>query len=277
MQIDHINANVDTYGVTIKYATLADYFETVNKVEHKWPVYEEDFFPYADGDEAYWTGYFTSYANVKSLIRTTATLLRNTELLGQAASFARPLSDDPKQLLPLRQAQAESQHHDGVTGTSKNYVMQMYIDHLNDGAAPAKLLMSSALSAITLESSSFADLPTLIGQLSNNGQVICYTVYYFLIFLITHCSRLSRSSLQTASAGSATRFPSILNSRAPTLRLSTPTATSSRTSPPRLLARPPSPSWPTFLPRDCARTLPVSPLRPSSLFSPRLTREKSSI
>lgn len=57
-------------GVTLKYSTPNTFVKESNAENVKWPVKYDDMFPYADGEEAYWTGYFTSRANSKGYIRT---------------------------------------------------------------------------------------------------------------------------------------------------------------------------------------------------------------
>ena len=47
------------YGVQIKYSTLSDYFDALQdralSYDVKFPVFYEDFFPYADNEDSYWT------------------------------------------------------------------------------------------------------------------------------------------------------------------------------------------------------------------------------
>jgi hypothetical protein len=46
-----------------------------------WSVKTDDFFPYADGPHAFWTGYFTSRPALKGYVRTRSNLLHSTEKL----------------------------------------------------------------------------------------------------------------------------------------------------------------------------------------------------
>lgn len=55
---------------------------------------------------------------------------------------------DPLLLLPLRRAQAEAQHHDGVTGTSKMPVIDMYRSHLAEGALNSEQAAADAFAAL---------------------------------------------------------------------------------------------------------------------------------
>jgi hypothetical protein len=69
--IAHINKNSERLGCTISYSTASEYFDHVHRTKVAFPLYDSDFFPYADNGESYWTGYFTtrvrSYGFVSSL------------------------------------------------------------------------------------------------------------------------------------------------------------------------------------------------------------------
>ena len=52
----------------------------------KFPVVRHDFFPYADNDDSYWTGHFSSLPNLKQKIRKSETQLRSSE---NALAFGR--------------------------------------------------------------------------------------------------------------------------------------------------------------------------------------------
>ncbi len=45
------------------------YMEAIRKQNLSYPVKSDDMFPYADNDNEYWTGYFTSRANSKGQAR----------------------------------------------------------------------------------------------------------------------------------------------------------------------------------------------------------------
>jgi hypothetical protein len=69
--IDYMNANYnDTY--IFKYSTPSKYVDAVAKYNVKWPTKYDDMFPYSDNPDGYWTGYFSSRANDKELIRKTS-------------------------------------------------------------------------------------------------------------------------------------------------------------------------------------------------------------
>ena len=56
-------------GIDIRYSTVYDYINAVKAENITWPTKYDDMFPYADWEDQYWTGYFTSRANSKSQVR----------------------------------------------------------------------------------------------------------------------------------------------------------------------------------------------------------------
>lgn len=93
-------------------------------------VKEGDFFPYADGPHMYWTGFYASRPAFKRVVRLASGLL--TALNQAAATLATHNHTNAfvVSLGPLRQAVAQSQHHDAVTGTAKQHVSFDYTKSL---------------------------------------------------------------------------------------------------------------------------------------------------
>ncbi|KAF3854632.1 hypothetical protein F7725_022687 [Dissostichus mawsoni] len=98
------------------------------------PVLSGDFFAYADREDHYWTGYFTSRPFYKSLDRILESHLRGAEILySLAVASARhvgmegryPISDYAL-LVDARQTIGLFQHHDAITGTAKENVVVDY-------------------------------------------------------------------------------------------------------------------------------------------------------
>jgi lysosomal alpha-mannosidase len=56
-------------NITLLYSTPGMYIDAVNKVDIEWPTKYDDMFPYADNENSFWTGYFSSRANDKEYIR----------------------------------------------------------------------------------------------------------------------------------------------------------------------------------------------------------------
>lgn len=137
--IDYINRNTH-YDVQIKYATVSDYIYTLHQrfAHVKFPVVKHDFFPYADNEDSYWTGHFTSLPNLKKRIREAESQLRASET---ALAFARLL--ETKQTInwglfssiiqKFRENVGTVQHHDSITGTCRTHVAADYMKKVETG------------------------------------------------------------------------------------------------------------------------------------------------
>uniref|UniRef100_G1PC04 Alpha-mannosidase n=1 Tax=Myotis lucifugus TaxID=59463 RepID=G1PC04_MYOLU len=138
---DFLNSKPDLH-VQAQFGTLSDYFDALYKrtgVEPGaqppgFPVLSGDFFSYADREDHYWTGYYTSRPFYKSLDRVLEAHLRGAEILySLAAAHARrsglasqyPLSNFAL-LTEARRTLGLFQHHDAITGTAKEAVVVDY-------------------------------------------------------------------------------------------------------------------------------------------------------
>ncbi|ELW62822.1 Alpha-mannosidase 2x [Tupaia chinensis] len=138
---DFLNSKPDLH-VQVQFGTLSDYFDALYKrtgVEPGvrppgFPVLTGDFFSYADREDHYWTGYYTSRPFYKSLDRVLEAHLRGAEILySLAVAHARrsglapqyPLSDFAL-LTEARRTLGLFQHHDAITGTAKEAVVVDY-------------------------------------------------------------------------------------------------------------------------------------------------------
>lgn len=71
------------FNTTVMYSTPGTYIKAINALNVSWPTRYADMFPYADMPEDFWTGYFTSRANFKKVVRdTTANLHASNKLYG---------------------------------------------------------------------------------------------------------------------------------------------------------------------------------------------------
>uniref|UniRef100_A0A665V6U5 mannosyl-oligosaccharide 1,3-1,6-alpha-mannosidase n=1 Tax=Echeneis naucrates TaxID=173247 RepID=A0A665V6U5_ECHNA len=138
---DYMNSHPEMH-VQAQFGTLTDYFNAVYKANGvaqgsrpaDFPVLSGDFFAYADREDHYWTGYFTSRPFYKSLDRVIESHLRGAEILySLAVANARhagmegryPVSDYAL-LVDARRSVALFQHHDAITGTAKENVVIDY-------------------------------------------------------------------------------------------------------------------------------------------------------
>ena len=125
--IDYMNKKYD--DIEMFYSTPYDYVDALNKLEAEWPTKYDDLFPYSDGPDAYWTGFYTSRANFKSYVRQASSdfnshsyYLALDNIVNNADIF------EPYQ--GLFEQMGVAQHHDAVTGTEKQHVERDYADTL---------------------------------------------------------------------------------------------------------------------------------------------------
>ncbi|XP_059084472.1 alpha-mannosidase 2-like [Tigriopus californicus] len=136
--IDFINQG--NYNAEISFGTLSDYFEEVRKRTTKFDTLSGDFFVYSDvfseGRPAYWSGYYTTRPFMKQMSRQVENHLRSAEILyTYSLNKARQEADKEAihflealfvHLTTARRHLALFQHHDAITGTSKQFVMHDY-------------------------------------------------------------------------------------------------------------------------------------------------------
>ncbi|KAM4868807.1 alpha-mannosidase 2 [Urocitellus parryii] len=129
-------------GVKIQFGTLSDYFDAVDKADEAmkkkgqsmFPVLSGDFFTYADRDDHYWSGYFTSRPFYKRMDRIVESHLRAAEIIYYFAQTQAQkykinkflLSTYYTALTEARRNLGLFQHHDAITGTAKDWVVVDY-------------------------------------------------------------------------------------------------------------------------------------------------------
>ena len=123
------------------YSSPHDYAKAKHNYSIAWPVKMDDFFPYSDFVDAFWTGYFTSRPTSKRFIREATSLLqigRHLELyLGEEGGTD-----------ILEEAVSLCQHHDSITGTEKQHVANDYHLRLHRGIMAVQQLSARALSRL---------------------------------------------------------------------------------------------------------------------------------
>jgi len=110
----------------------------------------DDFFPYADGTHAYWSGYFSSRAALKRLVRLASGYYAAAR---QLAVLAGTPASPAVSLDLLDDGLATLQHHDGISGTGKQHVAYDYAKRLWKGwtaAAPGVAASLRKLSGLAV-------------------------------------------------------------------------------------------------------------------------------
>nr|XP_039268766.1 alpha-mannosidase 2-like [Styela clava] len=157
---DYINSHPEL-NAEAKFSTLSEYFDAMlHDVggSQNLPSLSGDFFTYADRQDHYWSGYYTSRPFYKTQERNLEAHLRGAEILfSLALPVARESGIDPSfsnKLYPLLQYARQNlglfQHHDGITGTSKDPVVKDYGRKLQNSVMKAKEVMSRSAELLLL-------------------------------------------------------------------------------------------------------------------------------
>ncbi|CAD5229226.1 unnamed protein product [Bursaphelenchus okinawaensis] len=119
-----INKDSASHNVTVRYSIPSCYMRSLKRLYFQVPTKNDDFFPYASSEHQYWTGYYTSKPALKGLIRKVSNFLQLTRMLRVAASLIS--ADHYRDEDTIERAMGLVQHHDAVTGTSKEAVTVDY-------------------------------------------------------------------------------------------------------------------------------------------------------
>ncbi|XP_033821330.1 lysosomal alpha-mannosidase [Periophthalmus magnuspinnatus] len=137
-------------NVNLLYSTPSCYLQELHRANQTWALKTDDFFPYADDAHDFWTGYFTSRPALKRYERFSNALLQTCnqlEVLGGPVSRNGPFGKGDT--LTMRKSMAVAQHHDAVSGTSKQHVANDYARRLATGWNTCQVVVSNSLSALS--------------------------------------------------------------------------------------------------------------------------------
>uniref|UniRef100_A0A7E4VQL4 Alpha-mannosidase n=1 Tax=Panagrellus redivivus TaxID=6233 RepID=A0A7E4VQL4_PANRE len=129
--IEAANARTNETKVTFHYSTPSCYVKALAAAAPRLPQRSDDTFPHATANHSYWTGYFTSKPVMKGLVRSSSAFLQLVRTLDALALL--PNDENADAIEKLERAAALAQHHDAVTGTSKENVTQDYQRRLLQG------------------------------------------------------------------------------------------------------------------------------------------------
>lgn len=138
--MDYVNTNMKG-KMKLIYSTPSIYFDYVEKSNCKFEEYSnEDFFPYADNKHCYWTGYFTSRANLKGLVKQlgiyvsiVSKLLVELYMDDNDKKNKSNIKEIVKDVQLARDYLGVLQHHDAITGTAKERTNKDYENMANIG------------------------------------------------------------------------------------------------------------------------------------------------
>lgn len=148
-QMDKLIHYVNLDGrVNALYSTASMYTDAKYATHQSWPSKTDDFFPYADKVNTYWTGYFTSRPSIKRYVRE----LSGYYVAARQLEYFIGRSNSGPKTDALADALALAQHHDGVTGTEKQHVANDYAKRLSIGHVEAEALVASSIGCLTQSS-----------------------------------------------------------------------------------------------------------------------------
>ncbi|CAI2353902.1 unnamed protein product [Caenorhabditis sp. 36 PRJEB53466] len=140
------------WNVHAQFGTLSDYFSKLDSAIAQsgkaLPTLSGDFFTYADRDDHYWSGYFTSRPFYKQLDRVLQHYLRSAEIAFSLANIEEEGMVERnifEKLVSARRALSLFQHHDGVTGTAKDHVVLDYGQRMIDALNACEEVLSESL------------------------------------------------------------------------------------------------------------------------------------
>ena len=146
----YVNDNKKIFNVNMRFGTLKDFFEEVEKQEQmhdlSYPVVSGDFYTYTENTE-YWTGYFTTRQFDKRLGREVLEGLRAAELFTAIARGDPRFKTYEMSILSFLESARKDlgvfQHHDAITGTSRAHVVIDYEQLLSSAFTSVQKVLSN--------------------------------------------------------------------------------------------------------------------------------------
>ncbi|KAH3787162.1 hypothetical protein DPMN_165282 [Dreissena polymorpha] len=147
----YVNERKD-FNVQMRFGTLKVFFLEVDRQTEKYglnyPVVTGDFYSYTENQE-YWTEYFTTRQFDKRLGREVLESLRSAEIF-TAIAISGQVDGNVRQqimrnLVLARKNLGIFQHHDAITGTSKEHVAHNYELLLTSAFTSTQRLLASAV------------------------------------------------------------------------------------------------------------------------------------
>ncbi|XP_073280149.1 alpha-mannosidase 2-like [Primulina huaijiensis] len=167
---DYINSD-PSLNAEAKFGTLDEYFQTMRdeaaRIDYSrnneigsgeirgFPSLSGDFFTYADRNQDYWSGYYVSRPFFKAVDRVLEQTLRGSEIMlsflfgyCQRVQCEKLPTGFSHKLTAARRNLALFQHHDGVTGTAKDHVVEDYGSRMHMSLQDLHIFMSKAIEVL---------------------------------------------------------------------------------------------------------------------------------
>ncbi|XP_072039300.1 lysosomal alpha-mannosidase-like [Amphiura filiformis] len=138
--IAYVNKKEEDTKIHLLYSTPACYVKHLNEADKTWTTKSDDFFPYADAANDFWTGYFTSRPAIKGYVRQANNFLQICKQLEVLGGMQKTGSS-----VTLKKAMGVAQHHDAVSGTEKQHVANDYAKRIGMGISSCESVVNSVL------------------------------------------------------------------------------------------------------------------------------------
>lgn len=151
---DFISANkpryLEKYGrnVSIRYSTLAEYFDDLHQRKLKFPRREESsLIPLVDDGHKAWTGYYAGYPNLKKLSSEVEQLVNTAAVFHALSIFNlnRISEDVAASMMWSRRQSSIMQHHDALPATGYPFNNADYVRRLQESQRLAYHVLSKAV------------------------------------------------------------------------------------------------------------------------------------
>jgi alpha-mannosidase len=143
------------YYTQQKFAEMERQKKTPEPIQ--WQTKQDDFFPYSDCENCFWSGYFTSRANFKRLERVASAILMAVRQIDAYPLVDNTTLDDcpcRDSYEELEDAMGVVQHHDAVSGTAMQHVADDYSKRVQAGINQASRMAVRKLRKILLQNAS---------------------------------------------------------------------------------------------------------------------------
>ncbi|KAJ8940812.1 hypothetical protein NQ314_010570 [Rhamnusium bicolor] len=167
------------------YSTPSCYYKAVSDAKPNLTVTTTDFFPYAESNHTYWSGYYTSRATIKRFERSGNNILQAANQLNAFAKMRdqQKSVDYENNLKSMREVMGTLQHHDAITDIrSKFYapddagtviiqevVNDIVLSAANNYDVNFELDSNNLLDSVTMNGETVKITQKFMAYISNNG------------------------------------------------------------------------------------------------------------
>lgn len=143
--IEAVNAQDDRFEVF--YSTPENYMLAKAQENIVWTDKSDDFFPYSDCEHCFWAGYFTSRPTLKYMERGSSSFLQAVKQVSSAKHNRDKKLASQETVSKFTAAVGLINHHDAMTGTSKQHVADDYMKIISSARTESEAFLSSIVAS----------------------------------------------------------------------------------------------------------------------------------